>query len=686
MSAEPAAASAATLPSACPLDCPDACSLEVVVADGRVTRVEGARDRNPVTAGFICSKVRKLPELLHAPERLLHPARRIGSKGSGRFERLSWDQALDDIAAKLLAVRERLGGEAILPYSYGGSNGLLSQDTTDALLFRRLGASRLARTVCAAPSGRAATGLYGKMEGVALDDYRHARLIVVWGCNPSATGIHLLPPIQAARQAGARLVVVDPRRIPLAAQADLHLAPRPGTDLPLALALIRELFTSGRADTQFLASQTTGSEELARRAEPWTFERAAATAQVPIEQLRALCELYASTSPAVIRCGWGPERNRNGGSAIAAILALPAVAGKFGQRGGGYTLSNSAAWRFDAGDLWGPAPATRTINMNQLGAALTELADPPVGALFVYNSNALATSPDQNRIRRGLGREDLYTVVFDQVMTDTARYADLLLPATHFFEHRELSRGYGAFVLHEAKPVVPPAGEARSNFEVFAELAVRCGLARRNEIPSEGSVVERLLASTGRGDELRRELDPAATPRRRPASARSNSSMPGRTRPTGGSIWCRRSSTARRKADSTGTGPSPPTRSTRSPWSLPPAAAWSPRPSALDCATGCRSRCTRRTPRRARSRPATGRESGTTSARSSAGFGSAQPCGRAWSSCRRDCGAITPTTAPPPMRWRPTTSPTSAAAPVSATPASKSSGWAERRVQRRSKV
>lgn len=507
MSAEPAAASAATLPSACPLDCPDACSLEVVVADGRVTRVEGARDRNPVTAGFICSKVRKLPELLHAPERLLHPARRIGSKGSGRFERLSWDQALDDIAAKLLAVRERLGGEAILPYSYGGSNGLLSQDTTDALLFRRLGASRLARTVCAAPSGRAATGLYGKMEGVALDDYRHARLIVVWGCNPSATGIHLLPPIQAARQAGARLVVVDPRRIPLAAQADLHLAPRPGTDLPLALALIRELFTSGRADTQFLASQTTGSEELARRAEPWTFERAAATAQVPIEQLRALCELYASTSPAVIRCGWGPERNRNGGSAIAAILALPAVAGKFGQRGGGYTLSNSAAWRFDAGDLWGPAPATRTINMNQLGAALTELADPPVGALFVYNSNALATSPDQNRIRRGLGREDLYTVVFDQVMTDTARYADLLLPATHFFEHRELSRGYGAFVLHEAKPVVPPAGEARSNFEVFAELAVRCGLARRNEIPSEGSVVERLLASTGRGDELRRELD-----------------------------------------------------------------------------------------------------------------------------------------------------------------------------------
>ncbi len=491
--------------AACPLDCPDACSLEVTVEAGRVTRIAGATDRNELTAGFICSKVRTLPRHLRGPDRLRTPLARAGAKGAGTFTPIGWDEALDRIAARLVEVRDRYGGEAILPYAYGGSNGLLSDGSTDALLFGRLGASQLARTICAAPTGRAATGLYGKMEGVALPDYVDAKLIVIWGCNPSATGIHLLPIVGAARAAGARLVVVDPRRIPLAAQADLHLAPRPGTDLVLALAAIRELFSSGRADLDFLERHATGADELRRRAEPWTIERAAAVAAVPAADLSRFVDLYADASPAVIRCGWGVERNRNGGSAVAAILALPAIAGKFGARGGGYTLSNSAAWRFDTEPIWGTPAPTRSINMNRLGAALLG-AEPPVQALFVYNSNALATAPNQALVRRGLEREDLFTVVFDQVMTDTARYADVVLPATSFLEHHEVSRGYGAYVLHVTAPAADPPGEARANYQVFAELAVRCGVARRDEIPSETEAVERILDSTGCGARVRAEI------------------------------------------------------------------------------------------------------------------------------------------------------------------------------------
>jgi anaerobic selenocysteine-containing dehydrogenase len=492
--------------SACPLDCPDACSLEVTVAAGRVAKVDGAHDRNPLTAGYICSKVRDLPRHVHGSERVAHPLARTGRKGEGAFERISWDDALDRVARRLVAARDRLGGEAILPYSYGGSNGLLSQDTTDALLFRRLGASRLARTVCAAPTGRAATGLYGKMEGVAFEDYLESRLIVVWGCNPQASGIHLVPILRQARDRGAKLVVIDPRATPLARQADLHLAPRPGTDLALALSVARELFESGRADLDFLDRHARGADELRRRAAPWTLERAAAECDLPSADLGAFVELYAASSPAVIRCGWGVERNRNGGSAVAAILALPAVAGKFGVRGGGYTLSNSGAWKFDGRAVAGPETATRQINMNRLGEVLTGGGDPPIEVLFVYNSNAVATTPNQALVRRGLEREDLFTVVFDAVATDTARYADVVLPATTFLEHRELSRGYGAFVLHLAEPVIPRVGEARPNYEVFAELAVRTGVATAGEIPDESAAVESLLDSTGRGSTLREQL------------------------------------------------------------------------------------------------------------------------------------------------------------------------------------
>jgi len=493
--------------SACPLDCPDACSLDVTVENGRVVAIDGNHD-NHLTAGYICHKVRGFADHLYGPERLLHPAVRSGKKGEASFDPVSWDEALSLIARKLSEAKRDHGGESILPYSYGGSNGFLSQDTTDARLFRRLGASRLARTVCAAPTGAAAQGLYGRMAGTAFDDYLHSKLIILWGMNPLASGIHHVPPIQQAARDGAKLVVIDPRRTRLAARADLHLAIRPGSDLPVALSLIRWLFASGRADGAFLAKHATGAEELRRRAEPWTFEAAAAAAGVEAPALEALAKLYADASPAVIRCGWGLERNRNGGSAVAAVLALPAVAGKFGVRGGGYTMSNSRVWEIDSiAAAKAPEPPTRKLNMNRLGEILLHEADPPIKVLFVYNSNALATSPAQEKVRAGLMREDLFTVVFDQVLTDTARYADVVLPATTFLERHELSRGYGAMILQEAKAVIAPIGESRPNHEVFASLCRLTGVAAPGDPETAEAIRDAVLAADPRGDGLARALD-----------------------------------------------------------------------------------------------------------------------------------------------------------------------------------
>ncbi|HEY7113874.1 MAG TPA: molybdopterin-dependent oxidoreductase [Thermoanaerobaculia bacterium] len=502
MEAAARTAPARIVSSACPLDCPDACSLDVHVEGDRVVAVGGSRV-NPLTDGYICAKVRRYPEHVHGPRRVFHPRIREGRKGEGRFRRAGWDEALDLVAGKLSELAGRGAGEAILPLSYGGSNGYLSQDTTDARLFGRLGASRLLRTVCAAPSGRAAKGLYGKMAGIAIPDYRLARLIVLWGVNPAVSGIHLLPHIQAAQKAGGKLVVVDPRRTRLAEQADLHLQIAPGGDLPLALAMIRWLFAGGRADAAFLAAHATGVEELRRRAEPWTVDRAASASGLAAGDIEAFARLYADSSPAALRCGWGLERNRNGGSAVAAVLALPAVAGKFGVRGGGYTMSNSAIWDLESSAAAREGPAsTREINMNLVGETLLS-GRPPVELLFVYNANPLMTLPEQEKVRRGLLRQDLFTVVFDPVMTDTAAYADVVLPATTFLERREVSRGYGAYVLQDSLPAIPPVGESRSNHEVFADLCRRTGVARRGDPETTEEIAAAVYGSSRRSEALR---------------------------------------------------------------------------------------------------------------------------------------------------------------------------------------
>jgi anaerobic selenocysteine-containing dehydrogenase len=493
-----------TVETACPLDCPDACSLSVTLRGGRITRIDGGH-ANEVTRGYICAKVRHFHERVYGDDRLLYPSIRKGAKGSGQFRRATWDEALDLIATRMRDTVAAEGAEAILPLCYGGSNGLLTQDYADAMLFRRLGASRLLRTVCAAPTGAANMGLYGKMPSVVYQDYPDAKVILVWGVNPGVSGIHLMPYLKEARERGATIIAVDPRATTVARQADLHLAVRPGTDLVVALALHRFLFEEGYADQAFLAAHTTGAEALRARAVEWTFERAAEVSGVPASQLRQVAELYAKATPALVKCGWGLERNRNGGSAAAAVLALPAVAGKFGVRGGGFSMSNSSSWGLSRPWLTDQEPASRAINMNQVGRALVEPTGAPVRHLFVYNCNPAATLPDQARVIQGLAREDLFTVVFDQVMTDTALYADVLLPATTFLEHYDYAKAYGPLALQLARPVIEAVGESRSNNEVFIDLLQRLGLSKPEDPTDDlDPMLTSLAGMPGTvGDELR---------------------------------------------------------------------------------------------------------------------------------------------------------------------------------------
>ncbi len=483
---------ASVVESACPLDCPDACSLAVTVKHGKIVEIDGSHG-NPVTDGFICAKVRKFGDRVYGPDRLLYPAIRKGHKGAGRFERATRDEALQLVAERMHAAQAATGGASILPYSYGGSNGLLTQDNLDATLWRRLGTSRLARTHCAAPTGAANMALYGKMPSVTYQDYPAAALIVLWGVNPSASGIHLVPYVREAQKRGARLIVVDPRSTPLARSADVHLPVRPGTDVVVALAIHRYLFAHGFADEAFLAAHARGADRLRERADPWTIEKAAEVAGVDPVLLTRAAEMYATSTPALVRCGWGLERNRNGGNAAMAVLALPAVGGKFGVRGGGYSMSNSASWGIERPWINAAEPTTRVVNMNHLGRALTEYKDPAVDVLFVYNCNPVATAPDQHRVVRGLEREDLFTVVFEQVMTDTALYADVILPATTFLEGYDFAKAYGPINLDLVRPVVDPVGEARSNADVFGELAVRLGVAEERDPTGELDLLVRAL-------------------------------------------------------------------------------------------------------------------------------------------------------------------------------------------------
>ena len=474
--------------------------MSVTVRHGKLVEIDGSH-KNPVTGGYICAKVRKFGDRVYGPDRLLYPGVRKGRKGEGKFERVSWNEALEMVVERMQQAKQQHGGASILPYSYGGSNGLLTQDNFDARLWRRLGTSRLARTLCAAPTGAANMALYGKMPSVTYQDYPNASLIILWGVNPTASGIHLVPYVRDAQKRGAKLVVVDPRSTQLARAADVHLAVKPGTDVAVALAIHRHLFHGGFTDTEFLRAHTKGADRLRERSEEWTFAAAADVAGVPAGEIERVADLYARSSPALIRCGWGLERNRNGGNAALAVLALPAVGGKFGVRGGGYSMSNSASWNIERPWIGANEPDTRVVNMNHLGRALTEYDDPPVKMLFVYNCNPAATVPDQHRVISGLQREDLFTVVFEQVMTDTALYADMILPNTTFLEGYDFAKAYGPLNIALANPVIDAVGEARSNADVFGELCSRLELVDDGDPTGELDllvhVLDRLPGSIG---------------------------------------------------------------------------------------------------------------------------------------------------------------------------------------------
>lgn len=484
----------ATVSTACPLDCPDSCSVRVTVKGGRVAKIDGGYE-NPVTNGAVCAKVGRFDRRLYGEDRLRFPAVRVGKKGQGQFKRTSWNEALDRISERFASIRQAHGGEAILPVSYGGSNGLITQDTADAAFFARLGAARLVRAGAWAPVLAAADALYGAMPSVSYQDYPEARLILVWGSNPCASGIHLLPYLKEARGRGAVIVAIDPRVTGVVQHADIHLAPRPGTDLAIALAIHRHLFETGAADRAFLESHASGAERLRAQAQAWTFTRAADVCGIAAERLGQLARLYAETAPALVKCGCGLARNRNGGHAALAVMALPAVAGKFGVRGGGLAVNNSRAWGGEPPEAPGHDTASRVVNINRLGRELLEPGGTPIRGLFVYNCNPVATLPDQRRVLAGLERDDLFTVVFDQVLTDTGAYADVVLPATTFFEHYDLVRSYGPITLQMVRPAIEPVAESRPNVDVFGDLAARMDLAADGDVDGELDQLLRVMGA-----------------------------------------------------------------------------------------------------------------------------------------------------------------------------------------------
>jgi len=475
----------------------------VHVREGRVVRVQGD-PRHPVTQGFLCAKVNRYPERTHHPDRLLRPLRRVGRKGERRFEPVAWEEAIEEIAARLLETRQRWGAEAVLPYSYAGTMGLLQGASMDRRFFHRFGASLLARTICAAAGSEGWKATYGARLGPSPEEAERAKLILLWGTNTLTSNPHLWPALRRAREGGARLIAIDPIRTRTAEQCDEHLPIRPGTDAALALGLMHELFRLGLADEDYLRQNSVGWEKLRARAAEWPPERAADVTGLEGGQIRALAELYGTSSPTFIRLNYGMQRHAGGGMAVRVVSLLPAVTGAWRQVGGGATLSTSGAFGIDSAALekpeWIP-PGTRTINMVRLGEALTRpdagVGGAPVKALVVYNSNPGAVAPDLVQVRAGLGREDLFTVVLEHFQTDTADWADFVLPATMQPEHWDLHAAYGHHFVTLNTPAIPAQGEALPNTDIFRRLAAAAGFDEPEFGEDDVTLVRTALSSGG---------------------------------------------------------------------------------------------------------------------------------------------------------------------------------------------
>jgi anaerobic selenocysteine-containing dehydrogenase len=488
--------------SVCALDCPDACSLLVHVEDGRATRLRGD-PAHPVTRGFLCGKVAQYLEREYSPQRLLYPQKRIGAKGEGGFARISWDEALSTIAQRLAAIAREHGPESILPYSYAGTMGLLNGSGMDRRFFHRLGASRLDRTICSSTGGAALTATLGLRYATEPEQFRHSKLIIAWGANIHGTNVHLWPFIVEARRNGAKLYVIDPVQTRTAALADRHLSINPGSDLALALGLMHVIIREKLHDADYVARYTQGFDELAALAQTYDPQRVAALTGIACEDIVQLAREYATMRPAVIRVNYGVQRSDHGGAAVRAIAALPALTASWKEPGGGLHLTTSHAFHFNSNALEMPelqerstlGRAARIVNMSELGKALTELDSPPVKAMVVYNSNPAAVAPNQAKVLRGMRRDDLFMVVLEQFQTDTADYADILLPSTTFLEHTDLYRAYGHYYLQLARPALDPPGEARSNVDVFRDLALRMGFDDQCFRDSEDIMIRSLLGS-----------------------------------------------------------------------------------------------------------------------------------------------------------------------------------------------
>ena len=503
----------------CSHDCPDSCGVLVSVdSNDRAIKVAGD-PAHPVTQGFLCGKVARYLDRVYAPERILYPLRRKpgAAKGPLRrghehegFERVSWDEALEAIAARLQETADRYGPESILPYSYAGTIGVLGFGSMDRRIFHRLGASQLDRTICSEAGGEGWKLVYGKKLGTPTEDFRLAKLIVAWGANIHGNNVHLWPMIEQARRNGGRLIVIDPYRTRTAALADWHIAIRPGTDAALALGMMHVILNEGLEDHAYIRAMTHGVEQLAARVREYTPERVAAWTGLTAAEVEQLAREYATTRPAAIRMNYGVQRSENGGAAARAIAMLPALTGAWKDRGGGAQLSTSGAfpWNKEAverPDLALASPLgrlARTVNMSALGQALEKQGtgnreqgtDPAVHALFVYNSNPAAVAPNQNAVRRGLVRPDLFTVVHELFFTDTTDYADYILPATTFLEQTDIQGAYGHYFAQFSQQAIEPLGEARPNVWLFGQLAQRMGFKEECFRDTEEQIIRQALA------------------------------------------------------------------------------------------------------------------------------------------------------------------------------------------------
>ncbi len=483
--------------SVCPHDCPSCCSLVVTVEDGRLTSVTG-NPEHPFTRGVICGKVREYAERVHSPLRVRTPLRRVGPKGAGELVPISWDEAVATIAARWRAIIATDGAEAILPFSYAGSMGQV-QYYAGHPFFHALGASRLDRSICVTTAYAGWRATVGAVTGNDSEQMVGADLVVLWGVNASYSTINVMTLVKQARARGAHVVAIDPYRTPTAQQADEHLMVRPGTDAALALAVMHVLVAERRVDRAYIARATLGFDRLAEHLRAYSPDTVAPIVGLEADTIVRFARRYGASPRTFIRIGIGLSRHENGAMTCRTLACLPALTGAYADPHGGALLSTGGAFGFDYSvlerpDLM-PTPAPRMINMIQLGRALTDpTMTPPVRSLYVYSSNPAAVCPDQTRVLRGLAREDLFTVVHEQVMTDTAHYADIVLPATTSMEHLDLYRSFGQLTVQLARPVLPPQGEAKSNWEAIGLLARAMGVAETHYAKGDEGLMREFLS------------------------------------------------------------------------------------------------------------------------------------------------------------------------------------------------